>query len=255
MVELAGQDLEEFVDDVEALVQDFNSFGDVEVVCGASVEGLEFRVVPEEFGRVEDLAVQVDEVALDEDLAHFLRDLFAGEGDFTFLGQVEGKAFRVFDGLLDQLFEGGELDGLGDSVGDGQLGQGALVVEEDLILFDLDGIAVDIGELVELDFGQGFFFEFFDGVEDLLLFFFHESPADDRSIGEIKDIALDPLVFFDLDMDDIAKELGRPQPLQVLEQARDIIGGGSAIAGTAHCLVIAEWPIKGKWGGRRKRIF
>ncbi len=57
VVELTGEDLEEFVDDVEAFIEDFDSFCDIEVVGGASVEGFEFGVVPEEFGGVEDFAV------------------------------------------------------------------------------------------------------------------------------------------------------------------------------------------------------
>ena len=41
---------------------------------GAAIKGLEFGIVPKEFGGVEDFAVQVDEAALDKDLSHFLRD-------------------------------------------------------------------------------------------------------------------------------------------------------------------------------------
>ena len=51
---------------------------------GAAVEGFELGVVPEKFGDVEDFTVEVDEVALDEDLSHFLGDFFAGKGDFSF---------------------------------------------------------------------------------------------------------------------------------------------------------------------------
>ena len=72
MVELGGEDLEELVDDVEAFVEDLDAFADVEVVGGAAVEGFEFGVIPEELRGVEDVAVEVDEVALDEDLSHFL---------------------------------------------------------------------------------------------------------------------------------------------------------------------------------------
>ena len=37
---------------------------------------------------------------------------------------------------MDEIFEGGEFDGLCDAVGDGELCQGAFVVEEDFIFFD-----------------------------------------------------------------------------------------------------------------------
>ena len=130
---------------------------------GAAVEGLEFGVVPKEFGGVEDFAVEVDEVALDEDLTHFLGDLFAGERDFTFEREVHRQIFGVLDCFLDQLFEGGEFYRLGDTVGNGELGQGAFVVEEDFVFFDFDSVAVDEGEFVEFYFCKGFAFEFFDG--------------------------------------------------------------------------------------------
>lgn len=55
VVEFACEHFEEFVDDVEALVEEFDAFGDVEVVGGSAVEGFEFGVVPEEFWGVEDL--------------------------------------------------------------------------------------------------------------------------------------------------------------------------------------------------------
>ncbi len=42
MVEFAGEDFVEFVDHVEAFVEHFDAFGDVEVVGGAAVEGFEF---------------------------------------------------------------------------------------------------------------------------------------------------------------------------------------------------------------------
>ncbi len=49
------------MDDVEALVEDFDAFGNVEVVGSAAVKRLKFGIVPEEFGGVEEFAVQVDE--------------------------------------------------------------------------------------------------------------------------------------------------------------------------------------------------
>ena len=87
MVHLAGEDLVELADDVKPFVEDLRALGDVEVVGGLAVEGLEFGVVPEELGGVEDLAVEVDEVALDEDFPHFAGDVFAREGDFSLLGE------------------------------------------------------------------------------------------------------------------------------------------------------------------------
>lgn len=161
VVELAGEDFEELVDDVEPFVEDFDAFGDVEVVGGAAVEGFEFGVVPEEFGGVEDFAVEVDEAAFDEDLSHFFGDLFAREGDFSSLGEVHGKIFGVFDGFLDELFKGGEFYGLGDAVRDGEFGECAFIVEEDFVFFDFEGFVVGGGEFVEFDFGEGFSFKFF----------------------------------------------------------------------------------------------
>ncbi len=78
MVELAGEDLEELVDDVEAFVENFDPFVDVEVVRSSAVVRLELGVVPEKFRGVENLAVEIDEVALHEELSHFSRDLTAG---------------------------------------------------------------------------------------------------------------------------------------------------------------------------------
>ena len=60
------------MDDVKAFIEDFYAFGDVEIVGGAAVEGLKFWVVPKEFRSVEDFAVEVDKVPLDEDLSHLL---------------------------------------------------------------------------------------------------------------------------------------------------------------------------------------
>lgn len=152
VVELAGEDLEELVDDVEAFVEDLDALGDVEIVGGAPVERFEFWIVPEEFWGVEDFAVKVDEVAFDKDLAHFLGDLFAGEGNFAFLSEVGREFFCVIDGLLDQFFEGRQFHRLGNAMGDREFGQRAFVVEEDFVFFDFDRIAIGESELVELGF-------------------------------------------------------------------------------------------------------
>lgn len=93
VVELAGEDLEELVDDVEAFVEDLDALGDVEIVGGAPVERLEFGIVPEEFRRVEDFAVKVDEVAFDEDLAHFLGDLLREREILPFWARSAGSFF------------------------------------------------------------------------------------------------------------------------------------------------------------------
>lgn len=122
VVHLAGKDLVELMDHVEALVEDLCAFGDVEVVSGSAVEGFELGVFPEEFWGVEGLTVQVDEVALDEDFSHFAGDVFAGKGDFTFVCELEGDRFGVLDGFLDELFEGGEFDRLSDAMGNGEFG-------------------------------------------------------------------------------------------------------------------------------------
>jgi len=52
VVQLAREDLEELVDDVEALVHDLNALGDVEVVRRATEKWLELRVIPEKLGCV-----------------------------------------------------------------------------------------------------------------------------------------------------------------------------------------------------------
>lgn len=106
VVELAREDLKELVDHVEPLVEDFDALAYVEVMGGSTIEGFKFGVVPKEFGGVEDFAVQVDEVAFDEDFAHLLGNLFARKGDFSFLRKVGGQLFGVVDRLLDQLFKG-----------------------------------------------------------------------------------------------------------------------------------------------------
>lgn len=67
----------------------------------------------------------------------------------------------MVDGLLDHLLEDGELDGLGDAVGDGEFCLRALVLQNDLILFDLHGFAVDEGELIDLGSWMGLFFKIF----------------------------------------------------------------------------------------------
>lgn len=53
VVELAGENFKEFVDDIESLVEELDAFCNVEVVGCTAVEGFEFRVVPEKFGGVE----------------------------------------------------------------------------------------------------------------------------------------------------------------------------------------------------------
>lgn len=78
MVQLAGKDLKEFVHNIEPFIEGFTAFCNVEIVGCAAVERFKLRVVPEKFWCIKDVAVKVDEVALDEDFPHFARDLFAG---------------------------------------------------------------------------------------------------------------------------------------------------------------------------------
>ena len=47
-------------------------------------------------------------------------------------------------------------------MGDGEFGEGVFIVEKDFVFFDFDGVAIDKGEFIEFDFGQGVFFKFFD---------------------------------------------------------------------------------------------
>ena len=130
----------------------------------------------------------------------------------------------MLDGFLDELFKGGEFYGLSDAVGDGEFGECAFIVEEDFVFFDFDGIAVDVSEFIEFDFGKGFAFEFFERLEDFAFFIFRKSPANGGAVREVENVAFDAFVFFDLDVDDIAEKLGCPEPLQVLEEAGDVVG-------------------------------
>lgn len=77
-------------------------------MSGAAVEGFELGVFPEKFWGIEDIAVKVDEVALNEDLSHFAGDLFAGKGDFASFGQIDRELFSVVDRFLDDLFKCGQ---------------------------------------------------------------------------------------------------------------------------------------------------
>jgi len=108
MVEFARQNLKEFVNYIETFVEDLDAFGNIEIVSGASVKRLEFGIVPKEFRSVEDLAVQINEVAFNENLSHLLGDFFARQRNFAFLGKVERKSFCMLDRLLDKLFKSGE---------------------------------------------------------------------------------------------------------------------------------------------------
>ena len=71
VVQLIAQDLKQLMHNAEPLVQDFDSFRDIEIVRGASIERFELRVVPEKFRSIQNLRVKVDEVSFDEELAHF----------------------------------------------------------------------------------------------------------------------------------------------------------------------------------------
>ena len=65
--------------------------------------------------------MQIDKVALDKNLSHLPGNLFAGKADVAFLRQLEGELPGVLDRFLDQLFKGGEFDGLRDAMRDGKL--------------------------------------------------------------------------------------------------------------------------------------
>ena len=106
MVRLIGEDLVEFVDDVEAFVENISAFGDIKVVRCPAVEGFKLGIVPEKFRSVEDFTVQIDEVALDEDFSHFLGNFFAREFDFSRSDELKGKVFGMLNRFLDQLLEG-----------------------------------------------------------------------------------------------------------------------------------------------------
>lgn len=86
-------------------------------------------------------------------------------------------------------------------------------MEEDFVFLDFIRAAVDVGEFIELDFGEGLFFKFFEGLEGLFFFLFRESPEDDGSIGEIENVPFDLFFFFHLGVDDVAEKLGCPQSL------------------------------------------
>ncbi len=110
----------------------------------------------------------------------------------------------MVDRSLDQLFKGGEFDRLRKAIGYGKFGERASVEQRDFIFFDLHRIGVLVGEFIELLFGQGLFFEFFDRLKDLFFFVFGKSPRDNNAEGVIEKISFDPLIFFELNVDGVS---------------------------------------------------
>jgi hypothetical protein len=110
MVELVLQDGQQIGNNVEPFGEQADSLVHLEIASHGLVYGLELRLYPEELGRVEDGAVEVDVDAEDEELADLHVDLRPGEGDFACQGDLGGDIFTGFDGVIDEGFEERSLD-------------------------------------------------------------------------------------------------------------------------------------------------
>lgn len=83
MAQLVLEHGEQVGDDVEALGQEADALVHLEVAAHGLVDGLELGLEPEELGRVEHGAVEVDADAQDEELADLHIDLPPAERDLA----------------------------------------------------------------------------------------------------------------------------------------------------------------------------
>ncbi len=97
VTQLVLQHGEQIRNDVQPLGQETDALVHLEIAPDGLVDGLELGLDPEELGRVEDGAVEVDVNAQDEELADLHVDLRAAEGDFTREGDLGGDVFAGFD--------------------------------------------------------------------------------------------------------------------------------------------------------------
>ena len=105
---------EQVGDDVEALRQQADALVHLEVAADGLVDGLELGLDPEELGRVEHGAVEVDADAQDEELADLHVDVRPRQGDLARQRQLRGYVLARVDRRRDQLFEEGGLRVEGD---------------------------------------------------------------------------------------------------------------------------------------------
>lgn len=63
-------------------------------------------MIPEEFGGIEHIDVEVDEAAFDEEFAHFFSDLFPGKGNFAIFCEVVWEVFISVEGFKQGVFKG-----------------------------------------------------------------------------------------------------------------------------------------------------
>ena len=87
-IEFCGENFEELMDDIEAFIEDFNPFGHIEIMCGASIVRFELGMFPEKFRGIEDFAVEIDEVAFNENFSHFSGNFFPRKSNFSIFSKI-----------------------------------------------------------------------------------------------------------------------------------------------------------------------
>jgi hypothetical protein len=105
VAELVLQDGQQIRNDVEPFREQADSLVHLEIASHGLVYGFELWLYPEELGRVEDGAVEVNVDAEDEELADLHVDLRSGEGDFARQGDLGGDILAGFDSVVDKGFE------------------------------------------------------------------------------------------------------------------------------------------------------
>ena len=93
--------------DIQPLSQQPNALVHLEIAAHGLVDGLELGLDPEELGRVEDRAVEVDVDAQDEELADLHVDLRAAQGNLARQRDLRRYVLARLDRRRDQLLEEG----------------------------------------------------------------------------------------------------------------------------------------------------
>jgi hypothetical protein len=112
MTQLILQHSQQIRNDVQSLRQQTDPLIHLQIASDGLIHGLELRLDPEELGRVEHRAVEVDVDAQNEELADLHVDLGACEGDGAGEGDLGGDVLAGFDGVVDEGFEEGGLDSM-----------------------------------------------------------------------------------------------------------------------------------------------